>query len=196
MLDRARRSPTSAVIGHRGASERAGEIVHAGICIQTSPRVCVPINYTARPMSRYPPTGPLRMYARVCMRACVTCARVRRRGSYLSRVTSIIIHTSARRTHIPGGAPTGGANLSYHGPRPANEHDLSLRCRGPTTSYRRPISLTRNTRARERSCHTPLIIARTCDIKGDRYALSRTRRMEVPNRRRFLLISHGRCCHR
>lgn len=93
-------------------------------------------------------------------------------------------HRPAARTYlITGrGRPTSTICLSAVGDRPLPA----------TMSYRRPVSLTR-TRARERSCHMPLIIARTCDIRGDRYTLARgASRGEMPNRRRFLLISRGR----
>lgn len=85
-------------------------------------------------MSRYLPTGPL--YACTCasVRACVTCARVWRRGLYLSRATSIIIHTSA--LHAYTGRRTDRQRELILSRAAANEHDLSLRCRGP--AGRRP----------------------------------------------------------
>lgn len=163
------------MIGATAAEERAsgrpGEIVHAGICIQTSPRVCVPINYTVRPMSRYIPIGD----SSLCtwrVRACVRSARrvAARHGLYLSRATAIIIHASAphaytgrcrrpaARTYLIAG-PRGGQRARSVSPLSGTD-----RCRPTTTSsYRRPISLTR-TRARVLVSHTPLNIACTCDI--------------------------------
>lgn len=151
VLDRARRSPIGR--DRRRASERPGEIVHAGICIQTSPRVCVPINYAARPMSRYLSTRSLLC---ACVHDVCVCATPRlvplSLSPSLARALPLLLFTRAHRTHIPGGAPTGSANLSYHhhgGQRTRSVSPLSGtdRCRPTTMSYRRLVSLTR-TRAR------------------------------------------------
>lgn len=169
--------------GQRRASERPGEIVHAGICIQTSPRVCVPINYTARPMSRYLPTYRSRF---VCVCAAPRLVPL--------APLPLLLFTRARRTHIPGGAPaartylitglrraTSTICLYVVGDRllPADDHVLSTP-RFPNAHMDASAA-----------CHMPLNIAWMCDI-GMAAALAHGALCgEVLrlNRRRFLLIN-------
>lgn len=143
--DRARTVRRAFVVIGRGQAREereTGEIVHAGICIQTSPRVCVPINYTVQPMSRYLPTVFLSVCTRACTRTCV-CVR----DAALSSRAPLLLFTRARRTRISREAHTenGSAKLSYHGhggqrARSVSPLSRTDRCRPTTMSYRRSVS--------------------------------------------------------
>lgn len=148
-IERARRPSAFVVIGRGQSEERPGEIVHAGICIQTSPRVCVPINYTVRPMSRYLPT-----YARVSMGVRV-CVCVRSRYSAMRLVPRVLYYYSREHAHIPWVA---ARTYLIATDTVANECDLSPRCRGSTAADH-VLSTTFPFHERAGTCYAPLNIA-------------------------------------